>query len=539
MFPGEPQALVATAFIRHFADETNARNLFQRRQEILNDITDTVGSTVLGLTYGCARCHDHKFDPILHTDYYRLQAFFAGVKIEENAALAPASMQQAHSAKLAIWEEKTQAIRAEMAALVKPAIDAKALDNFEKFPQEIQDAIRMDPAKRTPMQWQMAYKAHPYMHFPEAEIARSLKGDKRKRYDELDRQLQEFAHLKPADLPRGQVMVESTDSAPPETYLLRGGAWDGKEQLVAPGFLAILDPKDATITPLNGRTGRRAALARWLTSPGNPLTARVMVNRVWHYHFGRGLVGTPSDFGMMGERPSNRALLDDLAARFMRNGWSIKALHREILLSAAYQQSSAANAKALEVDPENKLVWRFSRRRLEGEAIRDSILHTAGLLNEKMHGPGVFPPLPAGVVTRGGWKKNEDPAEAHRRSIYIFVRRNTRYPMLESFDMPDTHESCARRSATVTPSQALELMNNDLVFEWAQALSTRVANDTGMDEDARIDRAYRLVYSRPASPAEKQSASQFLARQQTLGSKQPLADLCHVLLQSNEFLYVN
>jgi hypothetical protein len=312
---------------------------------------------------------------------------------------------------------------------------------------------------------------------------------------------------------------------------------------VEPGFLSILDPAPAKIVKPAGvnSSGRRTALANWLADAKNPLSTRVIVNRVWHYHFGKGLVGTPSDFGLMGDRPSHPQLLDYLTSNFVENGWSIKKLHRQILLSSTYQQSSANNEMAAKVDPDNKLLWRYNRRRLEGETVRDSILSVSGALSTKMYGPGVFPPLPSGVVTRGGWKKDEDPSEANRRSVYVFVRRNTRYPMFEAFDMPDTHESCARRNSTVTPGQALELMNNELVFEWSKDLAKRVSNDAGMTAQAQVERAYKLVYSRAPKSEETASALAFLERQDKItGSRQAsFVDLCHMMLNSNEFLYLN
>jgi len=288
----------------------------------------------------------------------------------------------------------------------------------------------------------------------------------------------------------------------------------------------------------------------------------VMANRIWHYHFGQGIVGTPSDFGMMGERPANKELLEYLTATFVEKGWSIKKMHRLIMLSNTYQQSSGYNPAAAKVDPQNKLVWRYNRHRLEGEAIRDSILEVSGQLNLKMGGPGIFPPMPPGVVTRGGWKTEVDPSEAQRRSVYVFVRRNTRYPMFEVFDMPDTHESCARRDTTITAPQALELMNNELVLEWARSFAGRVLNDGGLTPEAQVDRAWKLAYMRMPSAEERKSALEFVDRQagilaERLGKNEKvplpgdvpkgieparaaaLVDLCHMLLNSNEFVYVN
>ncbi len=538
LYPDDPDALVATGFNRNFPDESNAANLMLRRQELLNDVTDVVGYTFMGMTVACARCHDHKFDPILHKDYYRLQAFFANTRIDDEASLSSNRQKTAYEEKYARWDAETREIREQMQAILKPARDAFYEERMSRFPEEIQAVIRMDPAQRNPYQWQMALKAAPQVTFTDDQIEAKLKGEAKAKYRGLEKQLAKFDGIKPAELPIAQAMTDhGTDS--PKTFVLSGGAYDSPQQEVEPGFLTILDKSDAKITPMAGSSGRRAALANWLSSPQNPLTARVMVNRVWHYHFGKGIVGSPSDFGVMGERPANRELLDYLAATFVQDGWSVKKLHRRIVLSATYRESSDFDEASASVDPQNKFNWRFNRRRLEGEAIRDSMLATAGVLNTKMYGPGVFPPLPPGMVTRGGWAKQEDSADAVRRSVYIFVRRNTRYPMIEAFDMPDTHESCARRNNTVTPMQALELMNNDLVADWSREFARRVHNDSGLTEDAQIDRAWKMAYLRPASPEEKKLAADFLQKQQTAGSASPFADLCHALLNSNEFLYIN
>jgi hypothetical protein len=563
LFPNDPAALIATGFNRHFPDESNARNVMQRRQELLNDITDVVGSTFLGMTYGCARCHDHKFDPILQKDYYRLQAFFANTAINDQAFLLSGEKRREWEAKYAVWEAKTKDIRAEMQKLVQPVMDSVYKDNFSKFPEEIQAAITMPAAQRTPYQWQMYLKSKWTLTLSETDAANRLEAEPAKRYAELKKQLAAFDDIKPEEKPVAQAMVDHGAESP-KTFLLNAGAYNSPQEEVQPGFLSILDPSDAKITPLPDlpSTGRRSALAKWLTDPENPLTARVIVNRVWHYHFGTGLVATPSDFGVMGERPVNRELLDYLASTFVENGWSLKKLHRSILLSSTYQRSSNFNEASAKIDPNNKYQWRFQRRRLEGEDLRDSMLEVSGLLNTKAGGPGVFPPLPEGVVTRGGWKRNEDPAEATRRSVYVFVRRNTRYPMFEAFDMPDTHESCARRSQTVTPSQSLELLNNDLVLDWSKALAARVLNDSGLTPEAQIDRAYKLVYSRTPSADERQAALSFLDRHTPLLAERAsnnekltvpanlphelspvraaaFVDLCHMLLNSNEFLYIN
>jgi hypothetical protein len=388
----------------------------------------------------------------------------------------------------------------------------------------------------------MYHKAKAQVTFTDDEIASLLKGDEKTRYQELKAELARFDSFKPAPLRVAQGMVDASAEAP-KTHTLAVGAYDVPVDEVQPGFLSILDPGEARIAPaLNGKsTGRRSALAQWLTSESNPLTYRVMVNRIWHYHFGRGISATPSDFGAMGERPVNRELLDHLTSQFAKDGFSMKAMHKRILLSNTWQQSSEFRAAAAAIDPEAKYMWRYNRRRLEGEIIRDSMLQVSGLLNPRMYGPGVFPPMPPGVITRGGWNTKEDPANTTRRSIYTFVRRNTRYPMFEAFDMPDTHESCARRNNTVSANQALDLLNNELVVGWARSLAARVGNDSGMTNQSRIERAFKIVYSRTPSADEIKSASAFLDRQTRLAASREaaFADFCHMLLNSNEFVYIN
>lgn len=535
LYPDDLDAKVAVGFNRHFPDESNAANIRQRRQELLFDITDTTGAVFLGLTFGCAKCHDHKFDPILQKDYYRLQAFYQNTRIDDDTILMPGPELDAWKAQSAEWETKTAAIRAEMQTLLEGPRKRKFDDRLSRFPEEIQETIMMDPAKRSPLQWHMFVKAKAQVTFSDAECAAALKGAESRRYAELKQQLAAFDSIKPAEPPMAQTLAD-LDTPAPKTHILKSGNYEAPGEEVAPGFLSILDPSD-----INVEHGRRSALANWIASPANPLSARVMVNRVWHYQFGRGIAGTPSDFGLMGERPTNMALLDHLTSSFIASGWSLKKLHKQIMLSSAWQASSAHNAASAEKDPENKLWWKYPRHRLEGEAVRDSMLLVSGRLNTKMYGTPIFPPLPNGVVTRGGWKKQEDQSEADRRSVYVFVRRNTRYPMFEAFDMPDTHESCSRRNMTISPAQSLELMNSRLVSEWSKSFAARVRNDGGQSVDGMLDRAFKLAFQRIPTDAERASARDFLARQTPLagGEEQAWADLCQTLLSTNEFLYVN
>lgn len=542
LYPNDPAARVAVSFHRHFPDEYNAAHIMLRRQEMLNDITDATASTFMGVTLGCARCHDHKFDPLLHKDYYRLQSFFANTRIDDGVVLDPPAQQEAYAKQLVVWEEATKSIRGEMEQLITPRRVAFAKEHLERFPEDIQAVLTKKPEARTAYDWQIYHKAQPQLVTPDSALEGGLKGEAKTRYLALKAELKAFDNLRPAPLNVAQTMADASPTAP-KTFVLRGGAWDAPQEEVEPGFLSILDAKPAKVEAKPNSTGRRTALANWLASETNPLSTRVIVNRVWHYHFGRGLVGTPSDFGVMGERPSHRELLDWLTAKFTgEDQWSLKKLHKRILMSRTYQQSSLHRQEAAAVDPDNKLLWHFQRRRLEGEAVRDSMLAVSGLLNTKMGGPGVFPPLPDGATVKGYalWKTTPEAADANRRSVYVFVRRNLRYPMFQSFDMPDTHESCARRQETVTPDQALELLNGRLIQEWAAAFAQRVANDQGLDNRAKAERALKLAFQRPISAKETEMAMAFLAKQEkSAGSPgAALEDLCHSLLSSNEFLYI-
>jgi hypothetical protein len=564
--PADPAAKVATGFNRLWPDESNLANPILMRAEILNDITDTVSSVFMGLTYGCAKCHDHKFDPILQKDYYKLQAFFAGTTNNDRSSLLSGEQANRYQEQYGEWDAKTRDIRAEMHDILEAVRLNVTRDAIGMFPKEAQEAVFTPPEQRTAMQWQMYHRSASRLP-KDGALEKALKGDVKERYAALKKELAQYDSIKPPDPPMAEVMVDQGRNIPP-THVLAKGVWDAPLDEVQPGFLTILDPNPAKVIPLEGlnSSGRRTALANWLADPNNPLPSRVMVNRIWHYHFGQGIVGSPSDFGVMGERPSNPQLLDYLASVFTTDGWSIKKLHRMIMLSSAYQQSSANQEAAAAVDPQNKLVWRFERRRLEGEVIRDSMLFVGSKLNMKMGGPGVFPPLPPGVsMPRSNylnWKPEKDPAEANRRSVYVFVKRNLRYPMFETFDFPDTHEPCPRRNATVTPTQPLALMNDELVMDWSRVLASRVLDDSGLSSEQQIERAYRLVFSRAPQSKESQLVLDFLNQQSALvaerlarNEKVPLPDsipegmaparaaafvgFCHILLNSNEFIYMN
>jgi Protein of unknown function (DUF1553)/Protein of unknown function (DUF1549) len=558
LWPESPEARVATGFGRHYPDESNARNLFQRRQEILDDITDATGSVFLGLTYGCARCHNHKFDPILQADYYRLQAFFANTAADDHIAMLTREEVAKYRARKAVWEDKTGDLRAKMAALLEPVKHNTIQEYFDKYPPEIQAMILKPAAERTAYETMMWAKAKPYLEMSDDDAAKQLKGDPKKAYDALKAELAKFSDLDPGELPEGIGLADLGRKAP-ATHVLGVGVYDAPKEEVQPGFLTMLDPGPAKIQPPAGveSTGRRTALAKWLTDPENPLPARVMVNRIWHYHFGKGIAGTPSDFGMMGERPTHPELLDWLAQEFVRSGWSLKHMHRLIMNSAVYQQASEFRNDAAEIDSSNRLLWAFPRHRLESEVIRDSSLAVAGMLNAKSGGPSVYPELPEGMpAPRGGWKVSTED-ERNRRSVYIFVKRNARYPMMEAFDMPDTHESCSRRDVTVTAPQALTMLNDRVALTWAAGFAGRA-----LASKDPVETAYRLAYSRVPDSWEKDTVATFFHKQKTViearvqrGEKLALpmslpegvdaayaaafVDFCQMLMNSNEFVYRN
>jgi hypothetical protein len=570
LWPENPDALIATGFNRHYPDEHNARNLRQRRQEILNDITDTTASVFIGMTVACARCHDHKFDPIPQADYYRLQAFFANVAAADSMPLVPSEELSRYKERLAEWERQTSAIRAEMAAIEAPKRKEIEDELIEKYPAEVQDALRKSPGERTSFDWLMYYKARQYLDpsshqyvAPSTAVVGKLKGEKRERWHELRAQLDTFKHLHPDQLPVGSGIHDVSDEAPP-THLLNRGVYDKPREEVEPGFLQVVNIRPAEIQPpASGKsTGRRTALARILTDPKNPFAARVMANRIWQYHFGRGLVGTPSDFGLKGERPTHLALLDWLASEFARTGWSIKHMHRLIVTSATYRQSSDWREAATGSDADNKLYWRYPRHRLEGEVIRDCGLSVAELMDEKMYGPSVWPELPPGMASRGGWRTTQDESERNRRSVYVVVKRNTRYPMFETFDMPDTHEPCARRNITTSPVQALTMLNSELTLSWAEHFAGRVLKSAGVNAEKQVDGAFHIAFGRSPDAEEKRLASNFLSEHSRIlqsrldaGEKLPLppelppgcekvqaaalVDFCHMLINANEFVYLN
>jgi hypothetical protein len=536
--PNNPDARIAVGFNRLWPDEYNAANLEQRRQEILDDNTDTAALVFLGLTFGCARCHDHKFDPISQKDYFRLQAFFAGLFPAELPAADAATLAK-HQEQRSAWEKATKEIRDQMEALVAKKREELTVGGLEKFTADIKLAVKTPPEKRTPYQWQIARMAVKQAERAADGAAAKLPAADKKRYQELERQLPPA----PRRLPTAMTITDVGPVAPP-THRLIGGDWRKPAAEIKPGFPEALGKAEVDTSLPAGvvSTGRRAALARWLTKADHALTARVMANRLWQHHFGVGIVATSSDFGAQGTKPTHPELLDWLAVELAESGWDLKHLHRLMVTSATYQQDSAVDPKhpGLAVDRENDLLWHARRRRLEGEALRDAFLAVTGELNPRMFGTSARPELPA-AFGKSAWKPDGRVHDQHRRSVYVLAKRNVRYPLFDAFDYPDMHNSCSRRLSTTTAPQALILLNSELTLGRARQWARELRAEHGEDVDRIAATAYRQAWGRPATRDEVGLAGRFVQRQLAEGValEQAVVDLCHAVLNTNEFVYVD
>jgi hypothetical protein len=491
LYPDTPDALVAIGCLTHGIYEFNQRNVRGQWTEMTSEVADVIGEAFLGLSMGCARCHDHKFDPILQKDYYAFKAFFDGLMPSEDLPYATAAQIRAHERKLAAWEQKTAAIRKQIAAIEDPVRAKDRATAISKFPPEIQAMLKKPAGERKPLEQQLATLAYRQVTFEYEKLDTKIKGADKDRLLELRKELAKFDADKPAALPLCQAARE-VGAQPPVSTLPR------KTVPIEPAFLTVLgDPAPAIVSPQHqASSGRRAAFANWLTRPEHPLTSRVIVNRVWQQHFGVGLVATASDFGNLGEKPSHPELLDWLADRFVKDGWSIKKLHRLLLTSQAYQQASSAPADpvALQKDPDNRLLWRMTPRRLDAEQIRDAMLLVTCKLDRKVGGPSV---------------EFKEP----RRSVYLKWLRNTKEPLLDVFDIPDGFTSSARRNVTTTSTQALFMINSPLMVQQGQTFADVVHQDNKTTDEQKINRAFRLAFARPPSSKEMQIGRTFLADQ--------------------------
>ncbi len=571
--PATFDSKIATGFLRigprvEFREKDNP----QYRYDYLDDMIATTSQAFLGLTVQCARCHNHKFDAIPQRDYYRMQAIFFPY-VDVNHYLAP----EAQTAAFLAQQEKIQAhvksLREQVAETEEPFREKAFLAEVaQRFPEDAQTAVKTPEGQRTPGQKLLANQLLYGVGVPAGAIDRIMEPRDKARRDTL---LAEIKELETRRRPEPPYAIGVTDGdyrfapdsygdepapgkgvkrdasmhgsylhngdgpyQPPPSYFLIRGELDNRGPQMEPGFITVATygrPPTA-IPPADGHTsGRRRALAEWIASPENPLTARVMVNRIWHYHFGRGIVASLNNFGKMGESPTHPELLDWLATEFVARGWSVKQMHRLMMTSRAYQMASqfenAANQKA---DPENRLLWKFRIQRLDAEAVRDSVLAVSGKLNREIGGPPVFPkvdPTVLATMRNGIWNSEEDGPKVWRRSVYVYRKRGMPFPMFEVFDLPNQNVSCGARNVSTVPTQALTLLNNEFVLQQARFFAQRVASEAGPAPDGQLARAYQLALGRNPSEEEKRLGIAFL-------KAYSLADLAHVMLNLNEFIYL-
>jgi hypothetical protein len=534
LFPDDPQALIATGFAVLGPDMIDAASQAQRRQNTLDDMTDTTALVFMGMTVGCARCHDHKFEPIAQRDYFRLQAFFASSKFRTDLSVASPSQKAAHAQATAAYTKATAHLTEAINNLEGPIIARLREGHLAKLSDIARQAHLTPEAERTGAQREIVLDTAKFVVVTGKQLKEAMTAEQSAELAKLRRELKTFDAMKAGSLPVAMGLADAGAKTDKTFVLIRGELGHPGEEVV-PGFPRILSPglegRPAVITSRNGSSGRRAALAQWLAGPENPLTARVIVNRLWQHHFGNGLVATPSDFGMRGALPTHPELLDWLATELVARGWSLKQMHKLMLMSATYQQSTTASAAALAADPANELLSHMNRLRLEGEVVRDSLLFLGGRLNLRPGGPGIFPPLPPEMKSVPGWGTSPDPADHVRRSVYICARRNLRFPFLEAFDAPDSNQSCPKREHSTTAPQALALLNAADVTRAAEALALRLRERAG-STDEQIDLAYALVLSRPPTTAERALCRRFL-------NQSPLGELCRALLNVNEFVYLD
>lgn len=535
-FPKSPEAWIATSFLR-LGVENNIKTE-QTRMDELDDIIVTTSNAFLGLTIGCARCHNHKFDPIPQKDYYGLQAVFFPLQPWERPLVTEAE-QATHKAELKRIEALQAPMRKQVREVEQPFRDAIVARRKAALPEYMLAALDTPEGKRTEGQKLNAVQVRRSLdNIREEELEAEMSLPARAKRSLLLAQVHDLDRQKPT-LPTA-MSVREDGPAPRPSYFLHRGNLGQKGSKMSPGVLTVATSGTYEyLAPPPGATTshRRRGFAEWLTNPDNPLTARVMVNRIWQHHFGEGIVRTPSNFGRMGDRPTHPELLDWLATEFTAEGWSTKHMHRLLMTSSAYRMASDDIPANLEADKDNRLLWRMPRRRLEGEAIRDAILAAAGTLDTRIGGAAMFPyidPLLFQASSKRTWNGQAiNDVSTYRRSLYIFGKRSIPLPMLEVFDKPDTITSCARRNSSTIAPQALVLMNNEFVGIQARHFAQRLQLEAGPQTADQVRRAYEIALARPPT-AEEVS----LARNLIESYPQGLVDFAHALFNLNEFVYI-
>ncbi|MFU8787458.1 MAG: DUF1549 and DUF1553 domain-containing protein [Methylobacter sp.] len=587
LWPGDEQALVATGFMAQFPDNSNSRDLVQRKYQITTDITDTVGKVVMGQTLECARCHNHKFDKISQKDYFSFQSFFANIAPVDNIPAKKGAVEVAYDEQWDKWQAAIKDIRAQQKAIIDTHRDEALKYHKERYLTDSREAIFKPKEQWTAQdRWvnhrlaNVTNEASLQSFFRErGESSDANTYDKKiaeqwAELEKLNKELRKFDDLKPGTASNTiSAMTELGYADAPPSFVYAVGDHEKPLEQVEPAFPAAITSEKPDIKALPFSSGRRSALVKWLTSDSNPLTARVYVNRVWDQYFGTGIVATVSDFGKAGDKPKNPELLDYLASKFVKDGWSVKKLHKEILLSSVYRQASDYREDVAKADPDNALLAVFPRQRLEAEQVRDSLLVASGKLVDEVGGPSVYPPLPSVINTNYRnnnaqfndrmWRTSKNAHDHNRRSLYVFTRRSIPYPILDSFNMASPQEAHSKREVTTTPLQALTLFNSELIFDWSKSLAGRVINESSEAESDRINRLYQILFARNATNEEQGALRTFLDEQAKVISAKAangkfeinipndikdkkidnpiraaaFVDLVHTVANSNEFIY--
>ncbi len=534
----DADAIIATGFQRLGLWDDEPVDPDQAYFDSLDDVLKVTGETFLGITVGCARCHDHKIDPLPQADYYSLLAFFNNTfkniqqrQYEKTAFTLNTTTVIATPAEREEHARRVRELEKEQAELTA-RIDAFEKRIFETF----SNPEKEDAEDKTTRE-----------HLIKVKSRAALPRDEHKEYTKLKKEFEGLKARRIPPLPQALAMKENGPAAPDTFVLIRGNAHvpGDKVEPAFPSMLGLKIPAIPEPRPGAQSSGRRTVLAEWIADKDNPLTPRVMANRLWQFHFGRGIVRSPSNFGQNGEPPTHPALLDWLARDLMNNGWSLKQTHKRIMLSKAYRMSSAAAKKALAQDPNNDLFWRFDMRRLTAEEIRDSIVNLTGALNLKQGGPSIYTEMPAEVLATASrpdkaWGRST-PAERNRRSVYVHIKRSLNEPMLKSFDQADTDSACAVRFATTVPTQSLTMLNSKFVNDSAEAFADRLRSHS-KDIREQLKEALSLAFSREASENEiaaGQAMIEDLKVNAELDADQALNRFCLMVLNLNEFVYLD
>ena len=544
--PNRPDSFIATGLNRHYPFEDNNMVPGLNRQLILDDIADTNASLFMGLTVACARCHDHKFDPISQKDYYRFQALFGGLAPKDDYPVGDpvevalnSTIQSEFSVRKASLEKALTNIEQPYWTTVLEPVRSRMSSTTLK-------ALETAPSKRTDLQVTTIRNAMKTLKVSSDSVVAAMTPADRQAWSEMKTGLGKVEKTKPSPLPVASGMTDTGRTADPIHLLLKGN-FHRQAEVIEPGLLSVLSDKKQIKPNSTGHatTGTRTALVEWLTSPGHPLTSRVVVNRIWQQHFGRGIVTTTSDFGTQGMEPSHPELLDWLASNFVSNSWSMKDLHRLMVTSSTYQQSSTPSNQASQDDPDNMLFSHQMRRRLDAEMVRDSVLAVSGRLNPATGGPSVMSPLPAGIDVKD-WVVDKDASNHRRRSVYMFVKRNIKHPFLEAFDYPDSNLTCPERLVSINAPQALMLLNSDFALDESKALAERLLREKPNSSDAeRFKSLWKLCFGRtPTEPelSRLQELAATLRSQRESSGQSPSeiwSDICHVVLNLNEFVFVD